>query len=126
MTSADLSMSVVSPAERFSDAEFFRIATECPVEAWLAFLGHRWNALIIYHLGQGAKRFNEISACLPTATPKVLAERITALERYRLIDRPSGARGEPYSLTSKGATLLTLLDQLELWTRDFPKAKFSR
>lgn len=31
-------------------AGFFSSAEECAVEAWLAFLGHRWNALILYHL----------------------------------------------------------------------------
>lgn len=113
------------PTELF-DPDFFRLASECPVEAWLAFLGHRWNGLILYHLGRGPKRFGEIAACLPTATPKMLTERIVALERYALIRRPTGARGEPYELTPKGAELLRILDALEIWSRDFPKIELTR
>ena len=111
------------PPEQLFDANFFRLASECTVEAWLAFLGHRWSALTLYHLAQGPKRFSELAAALPTATPKVLTERIVALERYGLIGRPTGARGERYSLSAKGRELSRLLDQLEIWSRDFPKVE---
>jgi len=114
------------PPEEYFDADFFRLASECSVEAWLAFLGHRWNALLLYHLGQGPKRFGELAACLPTATPKMLTERIVALNRYALIRRPSDMRGEPYELTAKGAELLQILNTLELWSRDFPKIELPR
>lgn len=103
------------------DEDFFRLASECSVEAWLDFLGHRWKALILYHLALGPKRFGDILDCLPTLTPKVLTERLVALERYGLIFRPTGARGEHYMLTDKGRQLSQILDQIELWSRDFPK-----
>jgi DNA-binding HxlR family transcriptional regulator len=114
------------PPEQLFDADFFRLASECTVEAWLAFLGHRWSALTLYHLARGPKRFGELAAALPTATPKVLAERLIALERHGLIRRPTGARGEAYALTEKGLTLSRLLDRLEIWSRDFPKVDQSR
>lgn len=114
------------PPEELFDAGFFRLASECTVEAWLAFLGHRWSALTLYHLAQGPKRFGELAACLPTATPKMLTERIVALERYGLIRRPTGARGEAYALTEKGVDLSRLLDQLEIWSRDYPKVVLAR
>lgn len=108
------------------DEDFFRLASECSVEAWLAFLGHRWNALILYHLSLGPKRFGDIAACLPTVTPKVLTERLVALERYGLAHRPTGARGEAYELTTRGVDLMPILNQLEYWSRDFPKVELSR
>ena len=114
------------PAVELFDDDFFRLASECSVEAWLAFLGHRWNALILYHLQQGAKRFGAILECLPTITPKVLTERLDKLERWGLVYRNGGARGEPYRLTSKGTELMPVLHGLELWSRDFPKVEFSR
>ena len=115
---------LASAAELFDD-DFFRRASECTVEAWLAFLGHRWNALILYHLQQGAKRFGDIQACLPTITPKVLTERLGTLERWGLVCR-DGGRGQPYRLTSKGEDLMPILHGLELWSRDFPKVELSR
>jgi DNA-binding HxlR family transcriptional regulator len=111
--------SPLPPAEIFDEA-FFSVARECTVEAWLYFLGHRWNALILYHLSEGPKRFTEISACLPDATAKVLTERLSALQRYELIERPGG-RGEAYRLTERGGALMPLLFELEVWSRELPR-----
>jgi DNA-binding HxlR family transcriptional regulator len=114
------------PAKELFDEDFFRLASECSVEAWLAFLGHRWNALILYHLQQGPKRFGGILECLPKMTSKVLTERLVQLERWGLIFRPDGARGEPYQLTPKGQELMPILHGLEVWSRDFPKVELTR
>lgn len=113
-------------ATELFDEEFFRRASECTVEAWLAFLGHRWNALILYHLGLGPKKFGQILESLPSLNPKVLAERLASLERWGLVGRADGARGEPYRLTAKGEELMPILDALEVWSRDFPKVDLSR
>ena len=64
-----------------------RAATECPVEEWLAFLGHRWNAAILWHLSASPRRFGELKVCLPGITPKVLTERLEGLERWGLVER---------------------------------------
>lgn len=103
------------------DATFFQVARECTVEAWLYLLGHRWNALVLYHLGLGPKRFGEIAAALPTVAPKVLTERLVALERYGLVARPNHARGEAYHLSRRGEELMPILNQLEVWSRELPK-----
>ena len=103
------------------DRSFFELASECTVEAWLGFLGHRWHALILYHLDLGPKRFGEIAACLPTITPKILTERLAALERYGLVARPAGARGQAYRLTDRAAQLMPILHSLEIWSRELPR-----
>ncbi|WP_315836818.1 helix-turn-helix domain-containing protein [Bradyrhizobium prioriisuperbiae] len=93
---------------------------DCPVEDWLAFLGHRWNALILWHLNGGAKRYGELAALLPGITPKVLAERLSGLERRDLIRRSELAifpRGVVYALSQRGEKLVAILDQVELWSR---------
>ena len=106
-----------SAAELF-DEDFFALASECSVEAWLSFLGHRWSALILYHLAQGPKRFGELSACLPTVTAKVMTERLAELEHRRLIERPAPTRGAAYRLTPLGENLMPILNALEVWARD--------
>lgn len=101
------------------DEAFYRRADVCSVEAWLAFLGHRWNALILYHLSLGPKRFKEIAAALPTAAPKVMSERLALLVRRGLVVRPE--RGAAYELTPWGEQLMPLLHGLEVWARSAPE-----
>ena len=94
----------------------------CPVEDWLGFLGHRWNALVLWHLQDGIKRHGELAALLPGVSPKVLSERLQGLEARGLLARFSIAvfpRGVGYGLTAQGQALVPILDQLEAWSRRF-------
>ena len=93
---------------------------ECVVESWLALLGHRWNALLLWHLGAGAKRNRELAEALPGISPKVLAERLDTLCDAGLVTRVAAAtfpRSVTYLLTSRGRDLLAVLDQLDIWAR---------
>ena len=104
-----------------------RHSLECPVEDWLGFLGHRWNALVLWHLQDGMKRHSELAALLPGVSPKVLSERLQGMEARRLLERcPMAAfpRGVGYRLTASGKALVHILDQLEVWARrfDHPRA----
>lgn len=97
-----------------------RRPAECPVEDWIVFLGHRWNALILWHLNGGAKRHGELAALLPGITPKVLTERLDGLERRGLVERAAIAtfpRGVRYAISSRGKGLIAILDQIEVWAR---------
>lgn|SRR5688572_6439424 len=92
----------------------------CPVEDWLAFLGHRWNALILWHLKEAPLRNGELIVRLPGITAKVLAERLAGLEDRALIAREELAtfpRGVRYRLTERGEGVIAILDQFELWVR---------
>ena len=95
-------------------------ASECPVEEWLAFLGHRWNAMILWHLQTGPKRHGELVGCLAGITPKVLTERLDGLEQRGLVSREllaSFPRGVLYTLSTRGQSLILVLDQLEVWAK---------
>lgn len=92
----------------------------CPIEEWLAFLGHRWNALVLWHLGGGSKRHGELAHALPGISSKVLAERLAGLERRGLVSREVGQefpRRVRYALTEAGKGLLPVLVALESWER---------
>lgn len=96
---------------------------ECPVEGWLAFLGHRWNALVLWHLKDGSRRFGELASVLPGVSPKVLSERLDGLEQRGIVLRsPTRVfpRGVRYELTPSGRELVGILDQLEPWSRRTP------
>ncbi len=98
-----------------------RHAADCALEAWLSFLGHRWNALILWQLDGGAKRFSELEALLPGISPKVLTERLSALAGHGLVSRSVTAtfpRGTRYALTAAGRDLAVPLRQLYGWARE--------
>lgn len=99
-----------------------RRPSDCPVEDWLAFLGHRWNALVLWHLQEGSRRHSELVAVLPGVSPKVLSERLQGLEGRGLLERrpmPVFPRGVFYGLTPSGRALVSILDQLESWSCQF-------
>ncbi|ARQ03055.1 winged helix-turn-helix transcriptional regulator [Pseudorhodoplanes sinuspersici] len=92
---------------------------ECPVEDWLAFLGHRWNALVLWHLKDGPKRHGELASLLPGITPKVLVERLQGLENRGLVlrsPRLAYPRSVTYALSRRGEQLTRILDQIETWS----------
>ena len=99
-----------------------RRPSECPVEDWLAFLGHRWTALVLWHLQEGPRRHVELAARLPGVSPKVLTERLQGLEGRGLLARspmPVYPRQVAYSLTSAGKALVRILDQVEGWSHRY-------
>jgi DNA-binding HxlR family transcriptional regulator len=99
-----------------------RPAHECPVENWLAFIGHRWNAVLLWHLAAGPKRHGELMAALPGVTAKVLSERLDGLERHRLLTRAVAKtfpRTVAYALTARGHELVAILNQIDIWAKSF-------
>lgn len=92
----------------------------CPVEDWLSFLGHRWNALVLWHLQHGPLCHQQLMARLPGITAKVLAERLAGLARRGLIEREiigGFPRTVLYRLSARGQTIVPILDQIELWSK---------
>lgn len=93
----------------------------CAVEQWLSFLGHRWNALILWHLQCGPLRYQELQARLTGITAKVLAERMKALTASGLVERTqlrTYPRTVAYGLSETGQSVLPVLQQLEAWAEN--------
>lgn len=87
----------------------------CPVEVALAAIDGRWTTLVLRELLAGPLSFGDLRAALPRLSPKVLTERLRALEARRLVVREEIA-GFPvrtkYRLTSAGHLLRPLLIEL--------------
>lgn len=97
-----------------------RHAEDCPVEEVAAMLGHRWTALVLWHLSTGPKRFGALQECLVGVTQKVLTDRLTVLIEHGVVIRsqPAGfPRRVTYRLSGRGEALIPILDQLERWAR---------
>lgn len=93
---------------------------DCPVEDWLTFLGHRWNALLLWHLAASPKRHAELLTLLSGISTKVLAERLSALARRGLIKKSPLAtfpRTVSYALSEQGTEIVNILNLIEVWTR---------
>lgn len=101
----------------YLDDPFFQLASECPVEAWLSVLGHRWSALILYHLRFGPMTFGGLRQRLPAISPKVLSERLKELQGKTLVGRTSPASDARYVLTDSGVGIMPILDAIEVWSR---------
>jgi len=102
------------------DVPTSRKPSDCPVEDWLTFLGHRWNALLLWHLAVSPKRHAELITLLSGISSKVLAERLSALAQRGLIKKTPLAtfpRTVSYALSEQGAEIVSILNQIEVWTR---------
>lgn len=114
---------------RMLDTPSPRRPADCPVEDWLAFLGHRWNALCLWHLSISPKRFSEMVEALPGITAKVMTERLEALVGRGLVVRaeiPGYPRGTLYEITPRGRGIVAILDQIERWAakpHDLPRSQ---
>lgn len=96
---------------------------QCLAEDWLGFPGHRWNALMLWQLSAGSRRFSELQGLLPRISPKVLTERLAGLTERGLVRREitnGFPREVTYGLTSRGEELRLLLAQLYDWANSAP------
>ncbi|WP_431921959.1 winged helix-turn-helix transcriptional regulator [Micromonospora wenchangensis] len=83
-----------------------------------AFLGKRWNGMILGTLAQGPAGFAELARALPGISESVLSDRLGELARVGLVSRTvreGPPLGVSYRLTGRGAALLPALDELARW-----------
>jgi DNA-binding HxlR family transcriptional regulator len=83
----------------------------CGIARALDLVGERWALLIVRELVFGAKRFSELRAGLPDASPNVLSQRLRELEAAGVLQR----RKALYELTDWGRELHPILLQLGRW-----------
>ncbi len=96
---------------------------QCGVARSLDLLGERWAVLVVRELLFGPKRFTDLRAGLPGASPDMLAQRLRDLEEAeilvrRKLDPPAAAR--VYELTDRGRALEPVLIELGRWGSGLP------
>lgn len=95
------------------------LSTEgCPVKTTLDVIGGKWKAIILYHLIDGPKRFNEFRRLYPEITQFMLTLQLRELERDGIIHREVYKQVPPkveYSLTEFGATLKPIILSMRNW-----------
>jgi len=86
---------------------------QCPVEAAFDFIGGKWKALIVWHIGKHGRRYSEIKQKLPKISPRILSRQLRNLENDGIIVRKQYDGIPPrveYTLTDAGLSLLPILD----------------
>ncbi len=90
----------------------------CPVEAALDVVGGKWKGVILYHLRDETRRFNELRRLIPGVTQRMLTKQLRELEADQIIHRKIFHQIPPkveYSLTNFGLTLTPILKELQEW-----------
>lgn len=96
---------------------------QCGVARSLDVIGERWALLIVRELLLGPKRFNDLLAGLPGASPNVISQRLRELAGNGVIrkrDLGPPARVSVYELTDWGRELEPVLLHLGQWGTHAP------
>ena len=94
----------------------------CPVEAALEALGGKWKGLILFHLKDGTRRFNELRRLIPDITQRTLTRQLRELEEDQIVERTVYPEVPPrveYELTDFGKTLIPILEALYEWGKEY-------
>ena len=94
----------------------------CPVEAALEVIGGKWKGVILYHLLQDKKRFNELRKLMPKVTQRMLTKQLRDLESDQVITRTVYPEVPPkveYEITDFGKSLGPVVMLLQQWGTDY-------
>jgi len=96
--------------------------TMCSVSMAIDVIGGKWKSVALFHLLDGALRFNQLRRLMPDVTQRMLTLQLRELERDGLITRtvyPVVPPHVEYQLTSTGETLEPLLVMLCDWGKQY-------
>ena len=87
----------------------------CPMGACMELLGGAWTTNVVWQLSGGPRRFGELMRDIPGISPKVLTERLRALEEKGVVTRevmPSSPPSVEYALSEVGHELVPVIDSI--------------
>ncbi|MEU4765742.1 winged helix-turn-helix transcriptional regulator [Actinosynnema sp. NPDC023794] len=90
----------------------------CATAHALDLVGERWALLVVRELLFGPKRFTDLRAGMPGASPNVLSHRLRELEEFGVVRRrklPPPAAAWVYELTAWGRELEPVITALGRW-----------
>ncbi|MDD5617180.1 MAG: helix-turn-helix domain-containing protein [Candidatus Methanoperedens sp.] len=90
----------------------------CPVVESIYTIGNKWSLVITYNLMKSPKRFNELKACIPGMSSKVLTQNLSELQKNGIIEKKTNLdqpEKTEYVLTKKGEDLRKLMQEVKAW-----------
>lgn len=103
-------------------------AQGCPVEFTLDVIGGKWKGVLLYHLIDGVKRFNEFRKICPAITQRMLTLQLRELEEDGIVHREVYQQVPPkveYSLTDFGRTLVPVILEMKAWGEMYKSRKMA-
>ncbi len=95
----------------------------CPVSDVAQLLGKKWTLPLLQQIHlYGGKGFNELMRQMKKISPKILTERLRALEDLEIIKKEVPEQDQSktaYSITSKGKELEVVLAQFRAWNQKY-------
>jgi len=99
----------------------------CTVSLAMDLIGGKWKAVILYHLKDGEKRYNELRKEVPHITEMTLSLQLKQLEKDGLVSRKVYGKKPPikviYSLTDFGKTFVPVLETITQWGNQIASEK---
>jgi len=90
----------------------------CAVEVAMDVLSGKWKTLMLWHLHEGTKRYNELEKIVPGISQKMLTRQLKELERDGLLFRTVYPEVPPrveYTLTDLGNSAFPILEMMHSW-----------
>ena len=91
----------------------------CTVSLTMDLVGGKWKAVILYHLKDEPKRYNELRKEMPSVTEMTLSLQLKQLEKDGLVSRKVYGNKPPvkviYSLTDFGKSFVPVLEAITKW-----------
>lgn len=91
----------------------------CTISLAMDIVGGKWKTVILYHLKDSEKRYNELRKEIPAITEMTLSLQLKQLEGNGLVSRKVYGEKPPikvvYSLTEFGKTFLPALEAIDKW-----------
>ena len=91
----------------------------CTISLTMDLVGGKWKAVILYHLKDVAKRYNELRKEMPSVTEMTLSLQLKQLEKDGLVSRKVYGKKPPvkviYSLTDFGKSFVPILEAITQW-----------
>ncbi len=93
---------------------------DCAVAATARIIGSKWTAIIVHDLSEGPRRFTQLEHACAGISLRTLSERLDMLENEGIVTRQSYPESPPrveYELTTKGKSLLPIIDAMRSFGR---------
>ena len=90
----------------------------CPLGPVLELFAGKWKPEILWHLGSGPKRFNELLRLVTGVSQKMLTQQLRDLQRDKLLKRTQYAEIPPrvvYEWTPRAESLRPVFEAILEW-----------
>lgn len=98
----------------------------CSLTVTQNIIAGRWKIIILWHLSQRTRRFNELQRLLPGISKGILTRQLRELEEDGMVHREVYKEVPPkveYSLTEQGKSFIPALDMLSEWGKKYIEKK---